>query len=72
MPEAEVLQETPPRTHYSPRETDRQEFACPNGPIGPGDECTTVFDRVTCSVCVVAPDWPDAAAHPGILRKNER
>ena len=54
MPEAEVLQETPPRTHYSPREADRQEFACPNGPISPGDECTTVFDQVTCSVCVVA------------------
>ena len=51
MPEATVLQETPPRTHYSPRETDRQEFSCP---IGPGEESTPVFDQVTCSVCVVA------------------
>ena len=50
-----VLQDTPGRTHYSPRANSPEKFECPTSKdAGPQDGSSPAFDQVTCSGCVVA------------------
>ena len=62
--ETQIAREITAKTHYRPdhyQPNDYQSnhttvngyFSCPMGPAGPADESSPVFDKVTCSGCLV-------------------
>ena len=57
--ETQIAREITAKTHYRPdhyqsdHTTVNGYFSCPMGPAGPVDESSPVFDKVTCSGCLV-------------------
>ena len=52
--ETKTAREITAKTHYqSDHTTVNGDFSCPMGPAGPADESSPVFDKVTCSGCLV-------------------
>ena len=52
--ETKTAREIRAKTHYrSDQTTVNGDFSCPMGPAGPADESSPVFDKVTCSGCLV-------------------
>ena len=57
--ETQIAREIAAKTHYRPdhyqpdQTTVNGYFSCPMGPAGPEDESSPVFDKVTCSGCLV-------------------
>ena len=67
--ETQIAREITAKTHYRPdhyqpndyqpndyppdKTTVNSYFSCPMGPAGPEDENSPVFDKVTCSGCLV-------------------
>ena len=57
--ETQIAREITGKTHYQPNDcqpdhtTVNGYFSCPMGLAGPADESSPVFDKVTCSGCLV-------------------
>ena len=52
--EPQTASEIPAKIHYQPDHTRvNGDFSCPMGPEGQTEESSPVFDKVTCSGCLV-------------------